>query len=64
MDRTLIRESVEIGIRLTIRGTDAIYVALAQRLGIPLVTWDNEQIQRGGPLIDVLTTSQALARMV
>jgi predicted nucleic acid-binding protein len=36
---------------LKLRGADAIYVALAADLGLPLVTWDQEQIDRGGQRI-------------
>jgi predicted nucleic acid-binding protein len=31
---------------LRLRGADAVYVALAYQLSIPLVTWDAEQLQR------------------
>jgi len=30
---------------------DAVYVALAEQLQIPLVTWDREQRERGGQRI-------------
>jgi predicted nucleic acid-binding protein len=38
---------------LLLRGSDAVYVALAERLSVPLITWDNEQIVRAKNLIDV-----------
>lgn len=38
-----------------LRGSDALYVALARRLGIPLVTWDQEQLDRGGEVIAAQT---------
>ena len=38
---------------LLIRGSDAVYVALAEQLGVPLITWDNEQLTRAATVIDV-----------
>lgn len=34
-----------------LRGADAMYVAVAQRLNIPLVSWDQEQIARASGAI-------------
>lgn len=51
------RESGRIAARLSLRGMDAIYVATAHSLGVPLVTWDDEQLQRGVQLIEVRTPS-------
>lgn len=42
---------------LRLRGADAVYVSLAKRLGIPLVTWDREQQQRGATVITVESPS-------
>jgi predicted nucleic acid-binding protein len=36
-----------------LRGADAVYVALARRLGLPLLTLDGEQMERGAAVIDV-----------
>ena len=33
---------------LRLRGADAVYVAVADLLEVPLVTWDDEQIGRAG----------------
>ena len=44
-----------------LRGADAIYVALANRLGIPLVTWDLEQRHRGAVSAVVLSPHEAVA---
>lgn len=43
-----------------LRGADALYVALAVRLGAPLITWDDEQRQRGGGIVQAMTPQQAL----
>jgi len=34
-----------------IRGCDAIYVALARQLGMPLVTLDRQQLERGAAVV-------------
>lgn len=53
-------QSADLASTLRLKGADAIYVALAQHLHVPLVTWDNEQLQRAGQLITVITPAQAL----
>lgn len=35
-----------------IRGCDALYVALADQLGEPLITLDRQQIERGNAIVD------------
>lgn len=45
---------------LQLRGPDAIYVAVAQHLAIPLVTWDKEQLERSAGVVKTLTPEQAL----
>lgn len=37
-----------------IRGCDAVYVALAYELGMQLVTWDGQQLERGQGLVEAL----------
>ena len=38
----------------SLRGADAVYVALAQDLGVPLVTWDRELLKSASRLLYVL----------
>jgi predicted nucleic acid-binding protein len=38
-----------------LRGADAIYVALADLLAVPLVTWDRQQLLRGAQAVRTLT---------
>ena len=45
--------SAQLALELHLRGADAVYVALADQLQIPLVTWDREQRERGAQRIDV-----------
>lgn len=44
---------------LRLRGADAVYVALADRLKIPLITWDDEQLTRTRSRIDPVTPEAA-----
>jgi len=55
LDEELSRNAAELAIRLRLRGADAVYVALAEQLGIPIVTWDGEMITRTGSLIQAHT---------
>ncbi len=51
LDSVLVRSAVNIASDLQLRAGDATYVAVAHELKIPLVSWDKEQLQRGGILI-------------
>lgn len=51
MDRWLGRLAAELAGDLGIRGADAVYVATAHRLNVPLVTWDAEQQKRAAGLV-------------
>lgn len=39
----------------SLRGADAVYVALARQEGAPLITLDREMIERGGTAALVMT---------
>ncbi len=55
LDSVLVRSAVDIASDLRLRAGDATYVAVAYKLKIPLVSWDNEQLERGGILIPTYT---------
>lgn len=55
IDHRLGTMAAELAARLRLRGSDATYVAAAHILGLPLVTWDDEQRERGGRIIAVRT---------
>ena len=51
IDADLGNYAAEIASSYRLRGADAMYVAVAQRLQLPLVSWDKEQIERAAGLI-------------
>jgi predicted nucleic acid-binding protein len=54
LDEPLARAAASIAARLRIRGADAVYIAAAAELRLPLVTWDVEQRDRARAVVDVL----------
>ncbi len=60
VDLDLGQASAQIAIDLRLRWADAVYVALARRLGMPLVTWDAEQRERARSAVRVATPEEAL----
>ena len=59
MDASLAEAAAELAADLRLRGADAVYVAVARRFGVPLVTWDQEQLQRAGAVITTRTPDAA-----
>ena len=54
IDRELADVSASVAAGMRLRGADAVYVALALLMNFPLVTWDNEQLTRGAPIVETL----------
>lgn len=46
MDAALVKAATNVAAALQLRAGDAIYVAVAHELNIPLISWDKEQIQK------------------
>lgn len=38
-----------------VRGADALYIAVAQQLNVPLISWDQEQIDRAAIIIQAFS---------
>jgi predicted nucleic acid-binding protein len=55
MDNALICKAASLAIELGLRGADSIYVAVAERLSIPLATLDVEQQERTAGLIEIIS---------
>jgi len=51
VDETLAARAAVIAAACRLRGADAIYVALADRLAMPLVTSDRQQLERGARVV-------------
>lgn len=47
VDRELAEIAEALAATHRLRGADAVYVALARRLDVTLITWDREQLTRG-----------------
>ena len=57
LDAALTPIAVDAAAQLRVRGADAVYIAVAARLGIPLVTLDQEQARRAQAWVSVLVPS-------
>ena len=53
MDNELVRQAAKLAAELGLRGADSMYVAVARRLDLPLVTFDVDQRERAGERIAV-----------
>ena len=51
--------ATELAVDLRLRGADATYVAVAMHLQVPLISWDREQLERGGQRVIALRPDQA-----
>ena len=55
LDDELAESAARAAARCRIRAGDALYVALAQELDVPLITWDGQVLDRARVLVDVQT---------
>ena len=62
LDQALMEECVEAALSTTMRGADAVYVAVAQRYGATLVTTDEQQLRRVPAGLEALSPAEVLAR--
>jgi len=63
VDGELASRATRLAAQCRLRGCDAIYAALAQREGVPLVTWDRQQLERAPAALTVWTPAEALASL-
>ncbi len=59
IDIDLARLGATVAADASLSGADALYVALAQTFEVPLVTWNRQQLSRGGALTQVVTPTAA-----
>ena len=62
VDAELAQLGAELAADRHLRGADALYIALAHRLSVPLVTWDREQRERGQEVRAAWTPAEVLRR--
>lgn len=55
IDSPLAVRSVRMAVAVQLRGADAVYAALAEGLGIPLISWDNDHLTHASRRIAVYT---------
>ena len=55
VNRALGEAAAHLAADLALRGADVTYVALAQQLSLPLVTWDSEQLARAAKIVVAYT---------
>ncbi len=53
LDEPLAQEAADIAARYRLRGSDAVYAAVARRFATALVTLDKEQRRRAAPVVTV-----------
>ncbi len=61
LDETVADQAADIAARHRLRGSDAVYVAVALRFGSTLVTLDREQRERAASVVPTRLPAEALA---
>ncbi len=55
LNESRIDSAVALAADLYLRGADALYVAIAHEIQVPLVTWDNELLERAAVILPTYT---------
>lgn len=63
LDDDLADQAARLGAGMRLRGTDAVYAAVARRFGATLVTRDRQQLERLHSLLPVLTPEEVLQQL-
>jgi predicted nucleic acid-binding protein len=63
LDSTLARQAADVAAQYRLRGSDAVYAAVALRFGATLITLDREQLERVEAVLAARTPAEALAEM-
>ncbi|MBC8508251.1 MAG: type II toxin-antitoxin system VapC family toxin [Anaerolineales bacterium] len=58
MDQSVVQAAVDAGADLGVRGADAVYIAVAQQLSLPLATLDNDQRERASRVVEIWEFSE------
>lgn len=54
LEQALVDEAASLAAQFGLKGMDSFYVAVAKQLGIPLVTFDQEQLTKPASIIRVV----------
>ena len=63
LDEPLAEEAARFAADCRVRGSDAVYAAVARRYGTILVTLDRQQLERLSPVLRTLRPAEALAQL-
>lgn len=63
LDTVLAQQAADIAAQYRLRGSDAVYAAVALRFGSVLITLDREQRERVASLLPTYDSAQALAEL-
>jgi predicted nucleic acid-binding protein len=63
LSATLARNAAEVAANLLVRGSDAVYLMVAEMYGTTLISLDKEQLSRGSRIAACQTPQQALAHL-
>jgi len=61
LDGTLAQQAADVAAQYRLRGSDAVYAAVALRFGSTLVTLDREQRERVADVLNARYPAEALA---
>jgi predicted nucleic acid-binding protein len=64
VDEVLAQQAADVAAQYRLRGSDAVYAAVALRFGSTMVTLDREQRERVVAVVNARTPSEALAEWV
>lgn len=56
----IVERAAQIAAHQRLRGADSVYVAVAEKSGATLITWDNDMLQRGLAIVATITPADWL----
>lgn len=62
LDNDLYESAISIALRLKIKGGDSIYIAISSFFNLTLVTYDNQQRERGKEIINTATPESVYSK--
>jgi len=62
VDVSLAQRAAQIATHCRLRGSDAVYVAVAEKAVATLITWDTEMLRRAPTIVPTMTPAEWMAR--